>query len=90
MSNQNTNRCSPTRFIIPTAKNTNKKMIKIPFCWYYDHWYFERWYFDTDPRDTNTDTYSQTHKHRHTFTDAEPEEKDEKQEMLVRCQQRAE
>ena len=25
MSNQNTNRCSPTRFIIPTAKNTNKK-----------------------------------------------------------------
>ena len=28
MSNQNTNRCSPTRFIIPTANNTNKKMIK--------------------------------------------------------------
>ena len=63
MSDQNTNRSSPTRFTIQTAKSWPDKMIKIPtkgikistdpikipFCWYYGDWYFEDWYFDSDP-----------------------------------------
>ena len=56
MSNQNTNRCSPTRFIIPTAKNTNKKNYQNTILlvlwslvfWTLVFWYWPHWGFPID------------------------------------------